>query len=119
VTVIIEKLVQLCAHLHSIGVTAANLHPNNIFIDEDNPSDVLVTDIGFLYMPQMDPVNRMQTEFSAPEVVGKFGMELEKAVHDAPFTCDLFAISAMAKFMLTGSTDNTAEDLEGSVSPEM
>jgi len=41
----------MCASLHSKGVTVANLHPGNIFIDEDNPEDVLVTDVGFAYMP--------------------------------------------------------------------
>lgn len=59
VTVIIQKLLQLCAHLHQQGITIANLHPNNVFIDEDYPEDVLVTDAGFIFMPSMDPVTKM------------------------------------------------------------
>ena len=41
----------MCSKLHADGVTVAYLHPNNIFIDEDNTEDVLVTDVGFAYMP--------------------------------------------------------------------
>ena len=50
---------ELCDHLHGKGITAANLHPNNIFIDVNYIEDVLVTDIGFAYMPQMDPITKM------------------------------------------------------------
>lgn len=97
----------------------ANLHPNNVFIDEDCPDDVLVTDVGFLYMPSMDPVTKMQLDFAAPEVRGKSGIELEKVVHNTPYNCDLYAIGAMAKYLLSGSTEYSADDLEGSVSTEM
>ena len=45
----------MCHKLDSEGVTVANLNPNNIFIDEEFPEDVLVTDIGCAYMPDMEP----------------------------------------------------------------
>ena len=58
ITRIVEKLIQLCLYLHRKGITAANIHPGNVFIDEDDSDDVLVTDIGFAYMPNMDPVTK-------------------------------------------------------------
>jgi len=119
VTRIIEKLLQLCVHIHAKGITAANLHPNNVFIDEDNADDVLVTDIGFTYMPSMDPITKMQLEFAAPEVRGKSGILLEKAVHEAPATCDLYSVGAIAKFLLVGTVEYSADDLEGQISSEM
>ena len=53
ITRIIEKLLQMCIKLHGDGIAVANLHPNNIFVDEENLDDVLVTDVGFAYMPGM------------------------------------------------------------------
>ena len=53
ITRIVEKLLQMCIKLHSNGIAIANLHPNNIFVDEENLEDVLVTDVGFAYMPGM------------------------------------------------------------------
>ena len=53
ITRIIEKLLQMCIKLHGRGIAVANLHPNNIFVDEENFEDVLVTDVGFAYMPGM------------------------------------------------------------------
>jgi len=90
-----------------------------VFIDEDCPDDVLVTDIGFLYMPSMDPMTKMQLDFTAPEIRGLSGIELEKVVHEFPESCDLYAVGAMAKFLLSGSTEYSANDLADSVSTEM
>ena len=118
ITRIVEKLLQLCVHIHKRGITAANLHPGNVFIDEDNAEDVLVTDVGFTYMPSMDPVTKMQTDFAAPEIRGKSSMALEKAVQESPNNCDLYAIGAIAKFLLVGSPDQSADELE-EVSEEM
>ena len=53
ITRIVEKLLQMCLKLHANGIAIANLHPNNIFVDEENLEDVLVTDVGFAYMPGM------------------------------------------------------------------
>ena len=63
IIVIIEKLLQMCVKLHGDGITVCNLHPNNIFIDEDYPEDVLVTDVGFAYVPEMLPETQLQTSF--------------------------------------------------------
>ena len=43
----------MCVQLHEEGVTLCNLHPGNIFVDEErfDGSNVLVTDAGFAYMP--------------------------------------------------------------------
>ena len=53
ITRIIEKLLQMCVSLHKDGITIGNLHANNVFIDENYPDDVLVTDVGFAYIPEM------------------------------------------------------------------
>lgn len=119
VKTIVEKLVQMCHALHSKNHTVANLHPNNIFIDEDYPEDVLVTDVGFAYMTGMDPETTLQTEFSAPEVRGKSGLDMEKAVNEFPQNCDLYSIGAIAKYLLFGATHYSSEDCEGQVSLEM
>lgn len=119
VTHLVEKLLQLCAHLHGKGVTAANLHPNNVFIDEDSPEDILVTDVGFTQLPSMEPLTEMQCQFIAPEVSGKTGTDLKATIKETPFACDLYSIGAMAKFLLVGSTEYAADDLEGSASSEM
>ena len=105
-------------YLHRKGITAANIHPGNVFIDEDDTEDVLVTDIGFAYMPNMDPVTKFQTDFAAPEIRGKSSMALEKAVHEAPLNCDLYAIGAIAKFLLSGSCEYSADEMED-ISEEM
>ena len=110
---------QMCHALHSKNHTIANLHPNNIFIDEDYPEDVLVTDVGFSYMTGMDPETTLQTQFSAPEVRGKSGLDMEKAVNEFPQNCDLYSIGAIAKYLLFGATHYSSEDCEGQVSLEM
>ena len=43
----------MCVCLHKDGITIGNLHANNVFIDENYPDDVLVTDVGFAYIPEM------------------------------------------------------------------
>lgn len=63
VTGILAKLLQVCVKLHREGVTIANIHPNNVFVDEDFPEDVLLTDVGFSYMPGMLPELQLQTLF--------------------------------------------------------
>ena len=63
ITRIIEKLLQMCLKLHRDGIAVANLHPNNIFVDEENLEDVLVTDVGFAYMPGMISETQIQTNF--------------------------------------------------------
>ena len=68
ITRIIEKLLQMCLKLHKDGIAVANLHPNNIFVDEENLDDVVVTDIGFAYMPGMVSETQIQTNFQAPEI---------------------------------------------------
>jgi serine/threonine protein kinase len=107
---ILEKLLSLCHEIHGRNQTIGNLHPSNIFIDEDNPDDVLVTDVGFAYMTGMEPETKMQIEFSAPEVRGKCGVEIEKAVHEFPHQCDLYSMGAIAKFLLFGATHYVADD---------
>jgi len=77
ITAIIEKLLQMCLKLHVKGITVCNLHPNNIFIDEDYPEDVLVTDVGFAYVPEMLPETQLQMLFQAPEIRSKTGIFLE------------------------------------------
>ncbi len=119
VIVILEKLLNLCHALHDKNHTIANLHPCNIFIDEDHPEDVLVTDIGFAYMTGMEPETKIQIEFSAPEVRGKCGMDMEKAVHEYPKQCDIYSLGAIAKFLLFGALHYQADDCEGHISPEM
>ena len=63
ITRILEKLLQMCVKLHRDGIAVANLHPNNIFVDEENLDDVLVTDVGFAYMPGMVSETAIQTSF--------------------------------------------------------
>lgn len=71
ISLILEKLLQMCTKLHKEGVTVCNLSPTNVFIDENYPEDVLVTDVGFAYMPCMTPETQLQTMFLAPELRGK------------------------------------------------
>ena len=63
VVLIIEQLLQMCVRLHKNSITVAYLHPNNIFIDEDNPEAILVTDIGFAYMPGVHAETQLQVKF--------------------------------------------------------
>lgn len=53
-----------------------NLNPCNIFIDENYPEDVLVTDVGFAYVPGMSAETKLQTLFMAPEIRGKTLQEM-------------------------------------------
>ena len=108
ITVILEKLLQMCVKLHSDGITVCNLHPNNIFIDEDYPEDVLVTDVGFAYIPEMLPETQLQTLFQAPEIRGKTGIGLEKVVREARGNADLYSICKIAEFLLCGHLDYSA-----------
>ena len=50
---ILQKLLQMVNSVHKSGLTVCNLHPWNVFIDENYPEDVLVTDVGFALVPQM------------------------------------------------------------------
>ena len=36
------------------NITITNLNTGNVFYDEDNPEDILVTDVGFAYMPGVE-----------------------------------------------------------------
>jgi len=67
----------------------------------------------------MDPVTKVQTEFSAPEVRSKSGIDLEKVIAEAPYACDLYAIGAVTKFLLSGYSEYSADDLEDFASPQM
>ena len=59
---ILKQLLELCVKLHGEGATICNLHPGNIFIDEENfdGSNVLVTDVGFGFMPGVLAETQMQ-----------------------------------------------------------
>ena len=59
ICVILQHLLQMLCKLHRDGVTVCNLHPGNVFIDEDNEDDVLVTDVGFAYVPGMLPETQL------------------------------------------------------------
>ena len=86
--------------LHRSGIAVANLHPNNVFIDEEYPEDVLVTDVGFAYMPGMISETQIQTRFQAPEIREKVGLELERIINEpgnpAPWSADIKSISLIA-----------------------
>ena len=45
-----------------------NLHPNNVFLRNDDPGDVLITDVGFADLPGIAPNLDMQAQFVAPEL---------------------------------------------------
>ena len=56
----------------------------------------------------------MQLNFQAPEVKGKTGYELKKAVSDSAGTADLKSIGLIAIYLLTGTTGYTSQDLSES-----
>lgn len=109
----------MCAKLHKDGVTIANLHADNVFIDEDYPEDVLVTDVGFAYVPGMEQSTPMQQGFLAPELADKTGIELEKAIAEYLGQADMYSIGCIAKFLCVGSLEYPAEDLGDQISDEM
>ena len=90
----------MCVKLHKDGIAVANLHPNNIFVDEENLEDVLVTDVGFAYMPGMVSETQIQMNFQAPEIKEKTGIELERIINTAnnpaPWSADIKSISLLA-----------------------
>ncbi len=45
-----------------------NLHPNNVFVRPDDPSDILITDVGFADIPGIEPSIDVQAKFIAPEL---------------------------------------------------
>ena len=67
----------------------------------------------------MAPVTDIQRNFIAPEIRDISGRELESALKEYPFACDLYSVAAIAKLLLTGQTQDTADELEGTVSAEM
>ena len=119
ITRIIEKLLQMCVRLHRQGINIINLNPNNVFVDEDNTEDVLVTDVGFAYMPGVVSDSQMQQRFRAPEIRDKAGVELEKAIQDTPGNADIKSVSLIAMYLLLGDTEISIDEVEGEVSPEM
>ena len=49
-----------------------NLHPNNVFVRPDDPSDILITDVGFADIPGIEPSVeqslKVHINFMAPEL---------------------------------------------------
>ena len=111
ITRIIEQLLKICVNLHRKNITIGNLHANNVFIDENYPDDVLVTDVGFAYVPNMGPSTDVQAKFEAPEIQGKTTADFEMAVREAPGQADIYSIGRIAKFLLVGNPDYSADDL--------
>ena len=56
-----------------------NLHPNNVFINPDMPSDVLITDVGFADFPGIKPRMDCHFKFIAPELTA---MMIQNAIYE-------------------------------------
>ena len=61
-------MVGILRSLEESGYTMKNLHPNNVFLRNDDPGDVLITDVGFADLPGIAPNLDMQAQFVAPEL---------------------------------------------------
>ena len=57
--------------------------------------------------------------FMAPEIQGKSDHDFHRITAESPGQADLYSIAQLAKFLLSGSTEYSADDLEGSCSDEM
>ena len=108
---VLEQLVRVLRYLGKEGVTMKNLHPNNIFIKPDDPSDILITDVGFADIPGIVANTSTQTKFMAPELMENAttpiaGMhKVNEIVDEAPGTADIWSLGKIAMFLALGSTD--------------
>jgi serine/threonine protein kinase len=45
-SLVIEKILQVLVYLHEKKIILNNLHPNNVFVSNNNDGDILITDVG-------------------------------------------------------------------------
>lgn len=94
-----------------------NLHPNNVFVNPDDPSDVLITDVGFADIPGIQPSIDCQAKFIAPELTdvptpyeGE-PSDVNTIANANPGMADIWSLGKIAMYMSLGSTDHDIEAL--------
>ena len=90
-----------------------NLHPNNVFVKLDNPSDVLITDVGFADIPGIEPSIDCQYKFIAPELTDITPEDdVSTIVNENPGMADIWSLGKIAMYLTAGSADHDMESLD-------
>ena len=114
----LEQIVKVLRHLENEGYTMKNLHPNNVFVNPEDPSDVLITDVGFADIPGIQPSIDCQAKFIAPELTdvptpdeGE-PSDVNTIANANPGMADIWSLGKIAMYMSLGSTDHDIEALD-------
>lgn len=67
-SLVIEKVLQVLVFLHEKKIFMNNLHPNNVFVSNQNDGEILITDVGLNQLEGLQASKlSVHTPFIAPE----------------------------------------------------
>ena len=86
-----------------------NLHPNNIFVNLQNPGDIRLTDVGLAWLPTILPEMTVHCNFLPPEIKNCKFDEVEEVYEEYAGNQDIYTLGLIAMFLATGNTDSNDE----------
>ena len=80
-----------------------NLHPNNIFINQDN--NIIITDVGFVDIPGISTNVGLQSKFTAPELRIQQSQTITEIADRHSGMADIWSLGKLVMLLAFGTVE--------------